>query len=94
MPEIQKLYDAYGDRVLFLLVSAESPGKVQNFMEMRGYELPAHFGGRNLPDALSVRSIPTTFIISKDGKIVSKKIGAANWDSKATRKVFDELLDQ
>lgn len=92
MPEIQGIYNDYSGRVKFLLVTAEDPAKVRNFMQTRGYDMPVHFGGRNMPDALSVRSIPTTFIISPDGHIVSRKVGAADWDSKATRKVFDSLL--
>ncbi len=92
MPEIQGIYNDYRDKVKFILVSAESPQKVQNFLDSRGYELPSYYGGKGLPEALSVRSIPTTFIISRDGRIVSKKVGAADWDSKATRRVFDELL--
>ncbi len=92
MPEIQRIYNDYGDKVRFILVSAEQQSKVDSFLEDKGYDLPSYFGGRNLPDALSVRSIPTTFIISRDGWIVSKKVGAADWDSRATRRVFDELL--
>lgn len=92
MPEIQSIYDDYKDKVKFILVSAESPQKVQNFLDARGYDLPTYYAGSGMPDALSVRSIPTTFIISRDGRIVSKKVGAADWDSKATRRVFDELL--
>lgn len=94
MPEIQGIYNDYKDRVKFILVSAESPAKVQNFLDSRGYELPSYYGGNGIPEALSVRSIPTTFIISRDGKIVSKKVGAADWDSKATRRVFDTLLEE
>ncbi len=94
MPEIQGIYNDYKDKVKFILVSAESPVKVQNFLDSWGYELPSYYGGKGMPDALSVRSIPTTFIISRDGKIVSKKVGAADWDSKATRRVFDTLLEE
>lgn len=92
MPEIQGIYDDYKDRVKFILVAAEAPQKVQNFLASRGYDLPSYYAGSGMPDALSVRSIPTTFIISRDGRVVSKKVGAADWDSKATRRVFDELL--
>jgi thiol-disulfide isomerase/thioredoxin len=93
MPEIQKLYNDYGKRVKFILVSAEAPEKVQSFLSSRGYDLPSYYGGRNMPEVFSVRSVPTTFIISGDGKIVTKKIGAADWDSRATRKIFDHLLE-
>lgn len=92
MPEIQGIYNDYKDKVKFILVSAESPQKVKNFLDSRGYDLPSYYAGSGMPDALSVRSIPTTFIIARDGRIVSKKIGAADWDSKATRRVFDALL--
>ena len=92
MPEIQKIYNAYNDRVKFILVAAESPEKVNNFLKSKGYTLPSYFGGRNMPAALTSPSIPTTYIISRDGRIVTKKVGAADWDSKATRKIFDELL--
>jgi hypothetical protein len=94
MPEIQGIYNDYKDKVKFILVSAESPQKVQNFLDGRGYDLPSYYGGKGMPEALSVRSIPTTFIISRDGRIVSKKVGAADWDSKATRRVFDTLLEE
>jgi thiol-disulfide isomerase/thioredoxin len=92
MPEIQKLYNDYGDKVKFILISAESPEKIQNFLQSREYDLPSYTGGRSMPEALSVRSIPTTFLISRDGKIVSKKVGAAAWNSKATRKALDQLI--
>lgn len=92
MPEIQRIYDEYGDRVKFILVSGEDHEKVSLFMDSRNYDLPVYFGGRNMPQALSVNSIPSTFIISRDGKIVTKKTGAADWDSRATRKIFNRLL--
>ena len=92
MPEIQSIYNDYGDKVRFILVSAEAPGKVQSFLASRDYDLPAYYGGRNMPEPFTVRSVPTTFVISRDGKIVMKKVGAADWDSKAMRKIFDELL--
>ena len=93
LPEIQKIYDAYGDRVKFVLITSQSPGEVKPFLSDRGYSLPIYYGGQKLPEKLQVRSIPTTYIISKDGAIASKKIGATDWDSRATRKIFDQLLN-
>lgn len=92
LPEIQRIYDAYGDRVKFILITSQTPAELDQFMDDKGYNLPVYFGGRNLPEKLTVNSIPTTFIIAKDGSIVSKKIGAVNWDSRSTRKIFDALL--
>jgi len=92
MPEIQSIYNDYSDKVRFILVSAEAKEKVEFFLNSRNYTLPGYYGGRNMPEPFAVRSIPTTFIISRDGKIVLKKVGAADWDSKSMRRIFDQLL--
>lgn len=92
LPEVQKIYDAYGDRVKFVLVANQSPAEVNQFLSDHDYALPVYYGGQGLPEKLQVHSIPTSFIIAKNGSIVSKKIGAADWDSRATRKIFDQLL--
>lgn len=92
LPEIQRLYDKYGDRVSFVLITSQTPAEISSFLSERGHDLPVYYGGRSLPDKLSVRSIPTTYIISPDGSVVSKKIGAANWDGRSTHRIFEELL--
>jgi hypothetical protein len=45
-----------------------------------------------MPSTLEHASLPTTFIISRDGRVVTRKKGAAKWNSKATEKIFEELL--
>ena len=92
LPEIQRAYDKYGDRVAFVLVSNQDPPVVEAFMDKHGYKLPIFYLGAKTPEAFNHRALPTTFILSKDGRIVSKKTGAANWDSKATYNIFEELL--
>ena len=92
LPEIQSLYEKYGDRVAFLLVTDQSPEVVEAFMDKHGYKLPVFYRGPKTPEIFEHRALPTTYIISRDGYIVSKKTGAANWDSKATEKIFEELL--
>jgi len=92
MPEIQALYRKYGDRVAFVLATNDSPEAVEAFMEKNKYQMPVLYLTENPPGPLSFSAYPTTFIISKDGRVVSKKTGAANWDSKATEKILDELL--
>lgn len=92
LPEIQKAYDRYGDRVAFMLVTDQEPGTVRHFFEKHGYELPVYYLSGTVPGAFQYRTIPTTFIISRDGKIVLRKGGAANWDSRATSRMFDRLV--
>jgi len=93
MSEIQELYKKYGTRVAFMLVTNDKPEVVNAFMEKNQYQLPVFYlAGMQTPKALSFSGFPTTFIVSRDGHVVSKKTGAANWDSKATEKIFEELL--
>ena len=92
LPEIQKAYGSYGDEVAFLLVTNEDPARVRAFFEKHGYELPVYYLAGHPPEAFQYRSIPTTFIISRDGRIVLRKNGAANWDSRAASRMFEELI--
>lgn len=92
LPEIQKAYEKYGNEVVFILVTNQQPEVVEAFMEKHGYNLPVFYPGTAIPQVFESRSIPTTFIISRDGKIVTRKTGAANWDSRATERVFEELV--
>ena len=94
MSEIEELYKKYGHRVAFMLVTEETPEVVNAFMEKNQYQMPVFYlAGIQPPEALSFNGYPTTFIISRDGHVVTKKTGAANWNSKATQKIFEELLN-
>lgn len=92
LPEIQKAYEKHGNEVVFLLVTNQKPSVVEEFMKKHGYDLPVYYQGTPTPGVFEAGSIPTTFIISREGKIVTKKSGAANWDSRATDRIFDELV--
>jgi len=94
MSEIYELYKKFGHRVAFMLITDEKPDVVNAFMEKNQYQMPVFYlAGIKPPKALEFSAYPTTFIISKDGHVVTKKTGAANWDSKATHKIFEELLN-
>ena len=92
LPEIESLYKKYGDKVAFLLVTNDDPVKVNAFMQKHRYELPVYFAVAAAPEVFKGRAIPQTFIISGDGRIVTNKTGAANWDSKATARIFKALM--
>ncbi len=77
MPNIQHLYEQYGDHVSFVLVSQEDPETILRFMEDQGYRMPVYRLVQNPPAKLSTSSIPTSFLISPEGKIQVKKTGAA-----------------
>ena len=94
MPSIQDLYNKFkdNDQIEFLIISSESPEKVKAFIQKRGFTFPVRITRQQLPDALYTKSIPTTFLISKQGKIIVKEIGAANWGGDKMEKIVNKLI--
>jgi len=94
MPSLQNLYDDYGDKVVFMFVAEDEVEKVSAFMEKKEYKLPVYYSKTKPPNMLTSKTIPTTYIINKEGKIVVAETGVADWNSNKTRKLLDELVEE
>ncbi len=94
MPAIQDLYNSFKNEegVSFLLVTNDSPDKVREFLKKRDYNFPVYIYSYNPPDIFKSSVIPTTFIISKDGKILVKETGAANWNGTGIQDLIKKLI--
>lgn len=96
MPTIQSLYekmDTAGVEFVILSVDRdEDESKIARYVRQYGYTFPVYRPSGTLTSQLDVPGIPTTFIISKEGKIVSKDVGATNFDTPRFRKFLSELL--
>jgi len=94
MPEIQELYNHFKDNkeVVFLMISDENINKIGSFITKKKYTFPVFQSISDTPLGFRSNSIPTTFILSKDNKLVSKTIGSANWSGKKTIKLINELI--
>lgn len=81
MPDLQEAYEAYGDEVCFVMVnltdgSRDTVDVVKTFVADNGYTFPVYFDTQSAAAiAYGVRSIPTTYLISAEGEIVSSKVG-------------------
>lgn len=93
MKSIQELYDSYGDRVRFILISREEPKVIKKFKDRKGYDLP-FCSVLDAPPVFQSRKFPTTYIINKKGEIVVKEFGAHDWNDKNVRNLLDELLKE
>jgi thiol-disulfide isomerase/thioredoxin len=97
MPSIESLYGSIEDKdkIVFVMLSldkSENRSKVIKYIQDKGFSFPAYMPSGFLPAQLQeVTSIPTTFVISRDGKIASKKVGAANYDTDKFRKFLESL---
>ena len=96
MPSIQSLYSQMDpDKIMFVMLSVdrqEDFEKVKNFVSDKNYTFPVYTPSGALPGQLQVRSIPTTFVVNPDGKIVSHETGAANYDTPAFKQYLETLL--
>jgi thiol-disulfide isomerase/thioredoxin len=85
MPTIQKLYEAIGkDNVVFVILSIDrdqDKDKIINYVAAKAYTFPVYQPSGRLTNQLDVPSIPTTFIISKEGKVIAKEVGTTNFNT-------------
>jgi thiol-disulfide isomerase/thioredoxin len=95
MPSIQRLYDDTDhDKIAFIMLSLdteENHPKVARYVEDKGLTFPVYVPHESLPRQLRVSSIPTTFIVDTEGKIRSRKTGAANYDTEQMREFLRSL---
>jgi thiol-disulfide isomerase/thioredoxin len=94
MPSLEKLYEAYKDKVHFVIISNEEESKISAFRNLKGYSLPLARGVQQPPPLLQSSSIPATFILSKKGEIMVSEMGANNWNSDVVHDLLDKLVAQ
>jgi len=94
LPSIEELYEDYGNKVNFILISNEDIDKVKTFVANHQYDKLPFYLSASVPQNFSTNSIPATFIISKDGRVVVNKKGAARWNSGSSREILDKLIDE
>ena len=84
MPSFQKLYNQFKNKIIFVFASDEDPETLNKFLTMHGYRLPIYIY-KQLPGAYETDGVPTTFIISSDGKIIHRELGGPlNWNTQKT----------
>ncbi|MEQ9230081.1 MAG: TlpA disulfide reductase family protein [Cyclobacteriaceae bacterium] len=92
MPDIHDLYEKVGKEVTFIMLSVDDdPETAMKFVERKGFEFPVYFLKTNLPPEYSSSTIPSTFVISPEGKIVVRQHGLSKYDSKSFREFLLSL---
>ena len=95
MPGIQNLYVKMDhEKVAFIMLSIDKDsdkGKIVDYLKKREFTFKAYQPSGYLPEQLRIPSIPTTFIISKEGKIVRKEVGSMRYDTSKFKKFLEDL---
>jgi len=97
MPSMQRLYDELKDEGLVILAIdlQEETKRVRKFVSRYKLTFPILLDQKGEVGALySARSIPTTYLIDKDGMIFGGAIGAREWDTPQMISVFREILQK
>jgi thiol-disulfide isomerase/thioredoxin len=83
MPNIQALYESvHSDSIEFVMVSLdEDHQKARDYLNRKEYNFPVYFLNGRKPGTYSSSVVPTTYVISPDGKIVTERRGMANYNT-------------
>jgi thiol-disulfide isomerase/thioredoxin len=85
MPTIQSLHDGIkNDNIVFVMLAidrVDPERKVKNYIAKSNYTFPVYILKGEPPVQMRVPTIPTTFIISKEGKLLRKEVGMKNYDT-------------
>ena len=93
MPDIDNLYqEMEGKDVEFILISLDDDfEKAKAFVEKKNFAFPIYRLGSSLPAVYESSAIPTTYVISPEGKIVVSKSGMAKYNTKKFRQFLEGL---
>lgn len=92
MPDINSLYeDQKTQGIEFVLISLDDDfQKAKDFVQKKDFAFPIYQLASPLPKVYESSAIPTTYVLSPEGKIVVSKSGMAKYN---TRKFRDFLQD-
>jgi thiol-disulfide isomerase/thioredoxin len=97
MPTVQRLYEHYTNdpEVEFLIVSRlDSPSTVRSYARRYHLTLPLFVThDEDIPESMQLHQFPSTFIYSKDGRLVSRHTGAADWSDQSVISFIDQLKE-
>ncbi|MES2419252.1 MAG: redoxin domain-containing protein [Bacteroidota bacterium] len=79
-PYMQKVYDQYRQQkeVVFMIMNSGSKNTLQdamNWVKQHKFTFPVYYNDRKLAEAFNVNTIPSTFVIDKQGIIRYKTVG-------------------
>lgn len=93
MPDIHGLYkEMNSNGIEFILISLDDDfQKAKDFVKKKDFDFPIYKLASPLPKVYESRAIPTTYVISPEGKIVVRKSGMAKYNTKKFKRFLEEL---
>ena len=93
MPDINELYtEMNGKDIQFVMISLDDDfQKAKDFVQKKDFDFPIYQLASSLPKVYESNAIPTTYIISPEGKIVVAKSGMAKYNTTKFKRFLEEL---
>jgi thiol-disulfide isomerase/thioredoxin len=95
MPSINALYKKFekDDRFVFIFINEDDDKeKAKNYLEKNQYTLPLYSRSGMVPNEIFSGSLPTTIVLNKEGKMLLKHEGMADYDTDAFMQQLKDLL--
>jgi thiol-disulfide isomerase/thioredoxin len=94
MPALQDLYNKFKDdeRIVFLFVTDEDLNKARQFLKSKGYNLPVYRMIYAPPEPLAHNSIPSTYLIDSEGRVVAEAHRSKRWNSAKSIRMIKRLM--
>src|SRR6267378_6417636 len=96
MPSLERLQSRLGDRIAVIAVSEDRGGSkvVEPFIAKLGLQSVKTYVDpkSDVGHAFEVRGLPTSFLIDRDGRVLGRVEGGAEWDSSKMLGVIEPLL--
>lgn len=97
MPSIDSLWRKTKDKpfAIVALSSGERAEAVRAFIKENGYSYPVYLDASgSIGSYFGARSIPTTYLIDKEGKAIAGVVGGLEYDSPEALALFAELAEK
>lgn len=93
MPNINKLYKEMGNEVAFVMVSLDDDFETAKaFNKRKGFDLPIYTLQSRRPAMYQSTTVPTTYVISADGKLMMTHKGMSNYNTSMFKKFLKGIM--
>ena len=95
MPSMAALYNQLSPHGLTMVaISTEDPEVMQKFLEKKSYPFNVWLDSDSVfVEKFQVQQIPTTLVIDSQGRLITRQLGARQWDSPEMIERFRQLLN-
>jgi peroxiredoxin len=97
MPAMEKLHKRFKHRnfVMVAINLQESAEQVKQFFKNYKLTFMTLLDTKGIVGTeFGIRSIPTTFILDKEGRLIGKALGPREWDGNEANALFEYLIDE